>query len=83
MKRPRSRACRHQHAGQKRPINLIGEPLISIASSASIIAATVGALRLRLVGAKGHPCADFPLKAGDGDHPAVLLDLAYWALVPK
>ena len=57
--------------------------MISIASSAPIIAATVGALRLRLVAAKGHPCADFPLKAGDGDHPAVLLDLAYWALVPK
>jgi 2-methylfumaryl-CoA hydratase len=43
----------------------------------------VGALRLRLVAAKDHPCGDFPLKAGDGDHPAVLLDLDYWALVPK
>ena len=45
--------------------------------------ADVGALRLRLVAAKDHPCGDFPLKAGDGDHPAVLLDLDYWALVPK
>ncbi len=43
----------------------------------------VGALRLRLVAAKDHPCADFPLKQADGDHPAVLLDLDYWALVPK
>jgi 2-methylfumaryl-CoA hydratase len=43
----------------------------------------VGALRLRLVATKDHPCADFPLKSGDGDHPAVLLDLDYWALVPK
>jgi len=45
--------------------------------------ADVGALRLRLVAAKDHPCGDFPLKAGDGDHPVVLLDLDYWALVPK
>src|SRR5215469_4527793 len=45
--------------------------------------ADVGALRLRLVATKDHPCADFPLKSGDGDHPAVLLDLDYWALVPK
>jgi 2-methylfumaryl-CoA hydratase len=43
----------------------------------------VGALRLRTVAAKDHPCADFPLKAGDEDHPAVLLDLDYWALIPK
>lgn len=43
----------------------------------------VGALRLRLVAAKDRPCGDFPLKTDDGDHPAVLLDLDYWALVPK
>ena len=43
----------------------------------------VGALRLRLVAAKDHPCADFPLKTAEGDHPAVLLDLDYWVLVPK
>jgi len=43
----------------------------------------VGALRLRLVAAKDHPCGDFPLKTAEGDHPAVLLDLDYWALVPK
>jgi 2-methylfumaryl-CoA hydratase len=43
----------------------------------------IGALRLRLVAAKDHPCADFPLKAGDADDPAVLLDLDYWALLPK
>ena len=43
----------------------------------------VGALRLRLVAAKDHPCADFPDKAGDGYHPAVVLDLDYWALMPR
>src|SRR6516165_10396135 len=43
----------------------------------------VGALRLRTVATKDHPCADFPLKSGEEDNPAVLLDLDYWALMPK
>jgi 2-methylfumaryl-CoA hydratase len=43
----------------------------------------VGALRLRTVAAKDHPCADFPLKSGAEDDPAVLLDLDYWALMPR
>ncbi|MET0630191.1 MAG: MaoC family dehydratase [Xanthobacteraceae bacterium] len=43
----------------------------------------VGALRLRTVAAKDYPCADFPLKSGAEDHPAVLLDLDYWALMPR
>lgn len=44
----------------------------------------VGALRLRLVAAKDHPCADFPLKDADGkDHPAVVLDFDIWALMPR
>jgi 2-methylfumaryl-CoA hydratase len=43
----------------------------------------VGALRLRTVATKDHSCADFPLKIGDDDHPAVLLDLDYWALMPR
>ena len=43
----------------------------------------VGALRLRTVAAKDHPCADFPLKSGEEDHPAVLLDLDYLALMPR
>ena len=43
----------------------------------------VGALRLRLVAAKDHPCADFPDRSGDGYHPAVVLDLDYWALMPR
>ncbi|HCS71782.1 MAG TPA: hypothetical protein DIW51_17620 [Rhodospirillaceae bacterium] len=44
----------------------------------------VGALRLRLVAAKDHPCADFPLTDGDGkDHPAVVLDVDIWALIPR
>jgi 2-methylfumaryl-CoA hydratase len=42
-----------------------------------------GALRLRLVAAKDRPCSDFPLKAGEADDPAVLLDLDYWALLPR
>jgi 2-methylfumaryl-CoA hydratase len=43
----------------------------------------VGALRLRLVAAKDQPCADFPDKSGDAYHPAVVLDLDYWALMPR
>jgi 2-methylfumaryl-CoA hydratase len=45
--------------------------------------ADVGALRLRTVATKDHPCADFPLKSGDEDDPAVLLDLDYWVLMPR
>jgi len=43
----------------------------------------VGALRLRTVATKDRPCADFPLKAGDADDPAVILDLDYWVLMPR
>ncbi|MCE6958909.1 MaoC family dehydratase [Cereibacter sphaeroides] len=43
----------------------------------------VGALRLRLVAVK-HGTEAFALKAEDGKyHPGVLLDLDYWALVPR
>lgn len=44
----------------------------------------VAALRLRLVATKNRPCADFPLKDESGRHlPEVLLDLDYWALMPR
>jgi 2-methylfumaryl-CoA hydratase len=43
----------------------------------------VGALRLRTVATLDRPCADFPYKAGDDYDPAVLLDLDYWALIPR
>jgi 2-methylfumaryl-CoA hydratase len=43
----------------------------------------VGALRLRLVAAKDHPCGDFPDKTGEAYHNAVVLDLDYWALMPR
>jgi 2-methylfumaryl-CoA hydratase len=43
----------------------------------------VGALRLRLIAAKNRPCADFPDKAGQDYDPAVILDLDYWALMPR
>jgi 2-methylfumaryl-CoA hydratase len=43
----------------------------------------VGALRLRTVATKDKTCADFPLKAGEADDPAVILDLDYWVLVPR
>ena len=43
----------------------------------------VGALRLRTVATKDHPCDDFPLHTGDADHPAMLLDLDYWVLMPR
>jgi len=44
----------------------------------------VGALRLRTIAAKDHACADFPSKGADGKpHPAVVLDLDYWVLMPR
>jgi 2-methylfumaryl-CoA hydratase len=44
----------------------------------------VGALRLRTVATKDQPCADFPDKGADGKlHPAVVLDLDYWVLMPR
>ncbi len=43
----------------------------------------VGALRLRTIATKDCPCADFPLKVGDKDDPAVILDLDYWTLMPR
>jgi 2-methylfumaryl-CoA hydratase len=42
----------------------------------------VGALRVRTVATKNRPCADFPLREGEGYHPAVVLDLDYWVLAP-
>jgi 2-methylfumaryl-CoA hydratase len=44
----------------------------------------VGALRLRTIATKDHPCADFPFKTNELNYdPAVLLDLDYWALIPR
>jgi 2-methylfumaryl-CoA hydratase len=43
----------------------------------------VGALRLRTVATKDCPCADFPLKVGNDDDPAVLLELDCWVLMPR
>jgi 2-methylfumaryl-CoA hydratase len=43
-----------------------------------------GALRLRTVATKDHPAVDFPLQGEDGKYePSVVLDLDYWALIPK
>ena len=44
----------------------------------------VGAVRLRTVAAKNHPCEDFPDRGDDGkDHPDKVLDLDYWVLMPR
>ena len=44
----------------------------------------VGALRLRLVATKDRPCHDFPLRDERGRYlPEILLDLDYWALIPR
>jgi 2-methylfumaryl-CoA hydratase len=46
--------------------------------------ADVGALRIRLVAARDKPCGEFPYKDGAGNYdPAVVLDLDYWALMPR
>lgn len=43
----------------------------------------VGALRLRTVATKNQPCTAFPDRAEGGADPAVILDLDYWALMPR
>ena len=44
----------------------------------------VGALRVRTVAAKNQGCGDWPGKQADGKyHPAVVLDLDYWLLMPR
>jgi len=43
-----------------------------------------GALRIRTIATKDHPCADFPRKGADGkNHEAVILDLDYWVVMPR
>jgi 2-methylfumaryl-CoA hydratase len=43
----------------------------------------VGALRLRTFATADRPCTDFPGPTGKDYDPAVLLDLDYWALIPR
>ena len=43
----------------------------------------VGALRLRTIATKDQPTAAHPFKQGDGYDPSVILDLDYWALIPR
>ena len=43
----------------------------------------VGALRVRLVATKNRPCADFPLREGEGYDPSVVLDFDIWVLLPR
>jgi 2-methylfumaryl-CoA hydratase len=44
----------------------------------------VGALRVRTIAAKDCPCGTWPGKGADGKyHPAVVLDLDYWVLMPR
>jgi 2-methylfumaryl-CoA hydratase len=44
----------------------------------------VGGLRVRTIAAKDCPCDSWPGKQADGKyHPAVVLDLDYWLLVPR
>jgi 2-methylfumaryl-CoA hydratase len=46
--------------------------------------ADLGALRVRTIAAKDHPCGDWPGKGADGKyHPSVVLDLDYWLLMPR
>ena len=43
----------------------------------------IGALRLRTIATRDRPCPDFPAREGDGYDPAVILDLDYWAVMPR
>ncbi|KQT77751.1 MaoC family dehydratase [Methylobacterium sp. Leaf466] len=43
----------------------------------------IGALRLRTVATKNQACGAHPHMVGDGYDPAVILDLDYWAFIPR
>ncbi|MCJ2082357.1 MaoC family dehydratase [Methylobacterium sp. J-090] len=43
----------------------------------------VGLLRLRTVATKNQPCGSHPDKVGDAYDPSVILDLDYWAFMPR
>ena len=43
----------------------------------------LGALRLRTTATKNRACADFPGRVEGGYDPAVILELDYWALMPR
>src|SRR5262249_29585024 len=43
----------------------------------------IGCLRLRMIATKDQPCAGFPAKVGEADDPAVILDLDFWAVIPR
>lgn len=43
----------------------------------------IGALRLRTVATKNNPCFNYPDKENGGYHPSVVLDLDYWAIIPR
>ena len=43
----------------------------------------VGALRVRTLATKNQPCGGFPGRVEGGYDPAVILDLDYWALIPR
>ncbi len=48
------------------------------------LSASLGALRLRLVALKNKPATGFPDKDPEGAYdPAVILDVDYWAAIPK
>ena len=43
----------------------------------------LGVLRLRTIATKNQACADFPGRIEGGYDPSVILDLDYWALMPR
>jgi len=43
----------------------------------------VGALRIRTVATKNRRCSEYPDQQEKGYHPSVVLDLDYWALMPR
>ena len=43
----------------------------------------LGALRIRTIATKDTPCIDFPGSKEDGYEDGVILDLDYWALMPR
>jgi 2-methylfumaryl-CoA hydratase len=54
-----------------------------VLDTADIGRTDVGLLRLRTVATKNQPCGAYPDRQGEGYDPAVILDLDYWAFMPK
>ncbi|MEM7060391.1 MAG: MaoC family dehydratase [Pseudomonadota bacterium] len=75
------------NAGSHTAPSLAGDTInawTEVLDKAETATPSVGALRLRLVAVKNKVAANFPLRGEDGKYAeGVVLDLDYWALIPR